>query len=125
VTVERVIGLLAVTGMRIGEVIRLDLVDVDLDNGTLTIWHPNFNKNHQLPLTASTVDALRRYQRRRPRLGASPRTGGFFVSPDGDRLSYSRFHQTFIALRHAAGVPSVPWPRRSRIHDLRHAFTEA
>jgi integrase/recombinase XerD len=37
VTVERVIGLLAVTGMRIGEVIRLDLVDVDLDNGTLTI----------------------------------------------------------------------------------------
>jgi integrase len=69
-----VIGLLAVTGMRVSEALGLDCEDVDLDAGVLTIRKSKFGKSRQVPLHPSTVRALARYERHREELSPRPMT---------------------------------------------------
>jgi site-specific recombinase XerD len=80
-TYETLIGLVAVTGMRSGEAVRLDRADVALDKGLITIWDSKFGKSRQLPLHPSTVTALRDYSRRRDSLSPAPQEAAFFVHP--------------------------------------------
>ena len=54
-TYRTLIGLLSVTGMRIGEAIRLDDHDADLRHGVLTVRETKFGKTRELPLHRSTV----------------------------------------------------------------------
>ena len=72
-TYRTLIGLLAVTGMRVGEAIRLDNDDVDLRHGVLTVRQSKFGKTRELPLHPRTVDALRAYLRVRDRPSARRR----------------------------------------------------
>jgi integrase/recombinase XerD len=72
VTLETLVGLLAVTGLRIGEALRLDRDDVDLVEGVLTIRFTKFGKSREVPLHASTVAALTAYTRRRDELHPRP-----------------------------------------------------
>ncbi len=121
-TFATLVGLLAVTGMRIGEAIGLDHGDVDLAGGWLTIRFGKFGKTRQLALHPSTIEALNTYRRLRDR--SAPRTGtsAFFVSTAGTRLIYCNVHNTFHRLVQLAGL--TPWSAscRPRIHDLRHTF---
>ena len=73
-TYRTLIGLLAVTGMRVGEAIRLDRDDVDLAHGVLTVRDTKFGKSRELPVHPSTVKALRDYARERDRLCPEPTT---------------------------------------------------
>ena len=68
VTYRTLIGLLAVTGMRVGEAIRLDRDDVDLAHGVLAVRDTKFGKSRELPVHPSTVKALRDYAHERDRL---------------------------------------------------------
>lgn len=68
-TITTLIGLLAVTGMRIGEVIALDDEDFDTEHGLLIVRAAKLGKWRQIPLHPSTVTALQGYRRR----AASPR----------------------------------------------------
>ena len=113
------IGLLAVTGMRIGEVLRLNTVDVDWDTGVLTVWLSKFNKSRHVPVTASTLAALNRYRDQR---GRHPviKQPALFVSPDGRRLSYPTFGRAFHTLLEATGITAASG--RARIYDMRHSF---
>jgi integrase len=120
-TYETLIGLLAVTGMRIGEAIRLDRDHVDLDEGIVTIWNSKFRKSRAIPVHPDTVDALRRYARRRDRCCPHPRAPSFFLSTTGTRLHSSGIHDVFARLVQTAGVGHDS-PRRPRPHDLRHTF---
>jgi integrase/recombinase XerD len=124
-TTETVIGLLAATGMRIGEVLRLDDSDVDYRDGTLTVWQTKFGKSRLLVLSASTLDALRDYQQLRRRLAPAATSAALLVSPAGGRLGYNQFHAAFVNLLATTGIPTRSQPRRPRIHDLRHSFTVA
>jgi integrase len=63
-TYRTLIGLLAVTGMRIGEPISLDCDDFDAGSGMVTIRQGKFDKARALPLHPSTVAALDDYLRR-------------------------------------------------------------
>ena len=119
-TYQALIGLLAVTGMRVGEVIRSDVKDLDLATGTLTVRGSKFGKSRQLPLHPSTTDALRRYLRRRSRSTAI--TPALLVSTAGTRLTYSNVHRTFAQLTARAGIGPRSTASRPRIHDLRHTF---
>jgi integrase/recombinase XerD len=67
-TYETLIGLLSVTGMRVGEGLRLDRDDVDFDEGVLTIWGSKFGKSREVPLHRSALDALNAYAQRRDEL---------------------------------------------------------
>jgi integrase len=121
-TYRTLIGLLAVTGMRVGEAIRLDRGDLDLAHGLLVVRDGKFGKTHQLPLHESTIRALRDYLRLRDRLQPLSRTPALLVSPAGTRLLYCNVHATFRQLREAAGLRPRSACCRPRIHDFRHSF---
>ena len=87
-TYRTLIGLLSVTGMRVGEAIRLDRDDVDLAHGVLRVRDTKFGKSRELPVHASTVDALRDYLRLRDRACPEPRIDAVLISPAGTRLLY-------------------------------------
>ncbi len=67
-TYETLIGLLAATGMRISEAIKLDRTDIDWAEGVLLVRESKFNKSRYVPLHATVLDALERYARRRDEL---------------------------------------------------------
>lgn len=124
-TWQTVLGLLAVTGLRVSEACRLDRSDVDLKRDVLTVRDSKFGKSREVPVHASTTIALRDYDRQRDQLCPAPVVGSFFVSTRGTRLDSSNMPPTFAALLAAAGIDPVPGRRRQRIHDLRHSFTVA
>jgi integrase/recombinase XerD len=99
-------GLIAVAGMRIGEALRLDRDDVDLDSGVLTIRNTKFGKSRQLPLHRSTTAALARYDRTRDELCPRPRSPTFFVSTRGNRMDKSAVQKAFRDLCRRSGPGS-------------------
>jgi len=119
-TTETVIGLLATTGMRIGEVLALDDTDIDGDRSLLIIRLAKFDQERLVPLSPSTLAALRRYQERRRDLCPAPSTGALLVNKRGRRLGYSAFRMAFKELSARTGLPDG-----ARIHDLRHSFAVA
>lgn len=125
VTHRTLFGLLAATGMRIGEALRLDREDVDLDAARLDIHKTKFNKSRRLPLHASTVTALDGYARDRDRLLPGPVQPSFFVSTIGTRVAARRARAVFAGLIDDVGLQPRFGSGRPRIHDLRHSFAVA
>ena len=121
-TYETLVGVLKVTGMRIGESLRLDRHDVGWDEGVLTIWHSKFGRSREVPLHPSSLDALRAYVQRRDELCPDPTTASFFVSPAGARLVYTTVHKTFARLVDDAGFGPPSPGSRPCLHDMRHTL---
>lgn len=119
-TTEAVIGLLAVTGMRIGEVLALNVVDVDWDTGVVTVWLAKFNKSRHVPLARSTLAALAEYRQTSRCLVPDTTTPALFVGLRGRRLSYLGFATAFADAVNATGL-GAPSGRLS-IHGFRHSF---
>lgn len=122
VTYQTLIGLLAVTGMRVGEAINLDRDDFDARSGVLVVRHAKFNKTRELPLHATTVAALRRYLSGREQQRRPERTAALFISSAGTRLLYCNVQWAFQRLVRQAGLHARTRACRPRIHDLRHSF---
>lgn len=118
-------GLIAATGMRCGEALRLDGTDVDFDTGVVTIRLTKFNKSRQLPMHPSTLEALARYLRERDRLCPRPAQPSLFVSTVGTRLAGRRVRAVFAGLVKQAGLEPRFGSGRATIHDLRHSFAVA
>ena len=121
-TYRTLIGLLVVTGMRVGEAIALDRSDFDSSNGLIIIRKGKFDKSRELPLHSSTVDALRCYLRRRDRPHSPATTPALFVSTSGTQLLYCNVQWTFARLVCNAGIKPRSVSCRPRLHDLRHGF---
>jgi integrase/recombinase XerD len=121
-TFETLVGLLVVSGLRIGEALHLDRDDVDLDDGVLHIRQTKFGKTRDVPLHPSTVDALAAYARRRYQLSPRPRDPSFFVSTAGTRLRYDNVHLAWLDLVRRAGLAPRSERCRPRPHDTRHSF---
>jgi integrase len=120
-TYATLIGLLAATGMRVGEAIALDRDDVDQQEAILTIRDGKFGKSREVALHPTTLDALGRYAEERDRTFRRNAVPAFFVSLRNKRPIYQNVHHTFFRLVDAAGLAQRK-PRRPRIHDLRHSF---
>jgi integrase len=122
-TYATIFALLAVTGMRVREALRLRLGDLTADG--LVVRQTKFNKSRLLPLHTSTRSALDAY-RDRWRAAAEPEEP-LFISRRRSAVKYSTFGKIFlrvargVGLRPASGKVGDPlvWPR---IHDLRHTF---
>lgn len=121
-TYTTLVGLLAVTGMRVGEAIRLDRSDLDHGRGLLTVRRSKFGKSRQLPLHPTTTAALRAYLRTRDRHIREPRSTALLVSTAGTRLFYSNVHLAFQKLTRTAEIAPRSAACRPRLHDLRHTF---
>lgn len=122
-TFRTLIGLLACTGIRIGEAIRLDRDDIDLTNGLLTVRDSKFGKSREVLLHPSTVVALREYATVRDRLCPHPTQPSFFITTRGTRLCHPTIYQPFRRLLAQAGITHPTPGRNVRAHDLRHSFT--
>jgi len=88
---EALFGLLAASGMRIGEALGLARGDVDLDAGVITIRHAKFDRTRLVPLHDSTTAALRAYTATRDRLCPRTAADAFFCSSVGSRVSTARW----------------------------------
>jgi integrase len=117
-TLSTVIGLLASTGMRISEALRLRAADVDLKNRVITVRESKFHRSRLVPLHATVVAELAQYHKRRQR--DFPRSDSFFVSQQGAPLPYGIIQRAFHEL--VEGIPSRGGRPRPRLHDLRHTY---
>lgn len=121
-TYETLLGLLASTGMRIGEAMRLDDPDIDWVNAVVTVNNSKFGRSRFVPVHPSTLSALRAYTDLRDRLCPHPNAPSVFVSSRAARLAHSTINATFHQLLDQAGLDRRSTGGRPRVHDLRHSF---
>jgi integrase len=119
---EALFGLLAVSGMRVGEALALERDDVDLADGVITIREQvaKLGRARLVPLHPTTVDALERYAAARARLCPRSRSTAFFLSATGSALDRSAVGKTLRTLTTALGLRTATV--HPRTHDLRHSF---
>ncbi len=122
VSYEALFGLLAVSGMRLGEALALQPGDVDLENGVITIRRETvkLERARLVPLHPTTVGALERYADSRARLCPAPRSDTFFLSSVGTRLDRSAVAKTLRALTTTLGLRTDTV--HPTAHQLRHSF---
>jgi len=120
-TYQTLIGLLAASGLRIGEAIKLDRSDLDWTQGVLLIRESKFGKSRLVPLHPSSMQALKGYAQLRNQLLPRPKDASFFVSLKQKRLLYAVVQLTFRQLIDNAGIGAGA-PSPPRLHDLRHTF---
>ena len=120
-TYTTLLGLLAATGMRVGEAIGLDQHSIDWGRSLLTLSHCKFGKSRQVPVHCSTITALHDYAKARDRLHPRRRTPSFFISSAGTRVIHQNFHHVFLRLVRLSGIGGRRG-RRPRLHDFRHTF---
>ncbi|HNB23723.1 MAG TPA: tyrosine-type recombinase/integrase [Candidatus Melainabacteria bacterium] len=121
------IGLLAVTGMRISEATNLKIRNVDLRRGVITIEKGKLGKSRLLPLHASTVKVLAKYLELRGQYSQGNSSELLFINRVGKQLDQGTIRRTFYALSWSAGlrrkrVCATGKFTGPRIHDLRHQF---
>jgi integrase/recombinase XerD len=112
-------GLLSVSGLRVGEAQNLQLPDVDLDTGVLTIRGAKFGKSRLVPVHGSTRKVLADYIARRERMWARrPVSPYLFVSNWGNRLDGGDIRRTFYALSRQIGLRGPADSHGPRLHDI-------
>lgn len=121
-TFHALLGLLSVTGLRLGEALRLRLDDVDLDAGVLTVRGTKFGKSRLVPIHGSTRDVLASYRARRATHLHGCEAAHFFVTRTGHRLDAADVHRTFYRLSRAIGLRGPQDSHGPRLHDFRHRF---
>ena len=119
-TYRALVGLLAVSGMRIGEAIALERDDVDFGSAQLTVWRTKFGKSRLVALHPTSVEALAAYASVRDELCPRPKGPSFFVSSAGTRLVYCNVSSLFHKLVGLAGLVPRSERCRPRLHDFRH-----
>jgi integrase/recombinase XerD len=119
---QALFGLLAVSGMRVGEAAGLGRDDIDLDAGVITVREQiaKLEEARLVPLHPTTVEALGRYASERDRLCPTPRSSQYFLSSVGSALTRSEIAKTLrkltttLELRTDTVHPVA--------HQLRHTF---
>ena len=119
-------GLLAVSGLRIGEALGLRLDDVDWRAGVLTIRGTKFGQSRLVPLHRSTTRALHAYCARRSRyFGRRHHSDYLFVSKRGNRVDGAEARRVFYRLSRQVGLRGPKDSHGPRLHDFRHRFAVA
>lgn len=121
-TTQTLIGLMAVTGIRVGEAIGLDRDDVDRSGQLIRVIDGKFAKSREVAVHETTIAALDRYTEVRDRICRSPRCDAFFLSRNGTRLLYQCVRPVFMRLIAACGLEHRSPNSPPRPHSLRHSF---
>jgi len=116
------LGLLSVTGLRIGEALDLKIEDVDLGQAVLTIRAAKLGRTRLVPIHPSTCAVLADYlQRREQFLRQRRRNSSYvFISNRGTRLDVGRVHRAFYTLSRQTGLRAADASKGPRLHDFRH-----
>ena len=121
-TYHALLGLLSVTGMRVGEALRLGIDDVDLDNAVLTVRGTKFGKSRLVPIHTTTRDVLASYRTRRANHLGDSNSTHFFITRTGNRLDGGDVRRTFYDLSRQIGLRGMHDSHGPRLHDFRHRF---
>ena len=119
-------GLLAVTGLRVGEALALDDIDVDTDEAALHVRHAKNHRNRTVPITPCTAERLARYRSLRDRILRAPDTPAFFRAERGQRVTKASAEHNFARVGQENGLRERQSSGRRgtgpRLHDLRHTM---
>lgn len=123
-TLYTMIVLAYCAGLRRSELAWLDLGDVDLQSGTITIRETKFYKTRILPLSDSVLTEMRAYIDARRRAGASqdPQSGLFWHAHFNDRYSCEAVTTMITNVMRRAGLKPASGRTGPRVHDLRHSM---
>jgi len=124
-TYSTLFGLLAVTGLRISEIVALDRDDVDLDAAILSIRRTKFGKSRLVPVHDTVRGVLAEYAEHRETHFPKPRTPAFFVSRWGMRLNDYTVRYNFVQVSKRIGLRAPSDRRGPRLHDFRHGLAVA
>jgi integrase/recombinase XerD len=116
------VGLLAATGLRLGEAIGLNRQDVNLEQGLLTVREAKFHNARLVPLHRTTRARLREYARGRDHQCPHPQSSAFFLAEPGQRLAPSTVRHWFVTAACQIGLRTPSQRHGPRLHDLRHRF---
>jgi len=121
-TFSTIVGLLACSGMRIGEVLALQWRDIDWDQKTVIVRNSKKLPMRLVPLDSSTMIQLLQFSRRWH--GEKMRTGDepFFTSPDGGFIVYKNFRRIWEQALMKVGMAKKHHGKNPRLYDLRHTF---
>jgi integrase len=124
VTFTTLIGLLLSTGLRVGEALRLQVTDVQLDEAPprLVVTQTKFRKSRLVPLHSSAAEALRGYAKRTRHIAHDRRCQAFFVSAHSRPLHYHTVSRTFLLLARRIGLRGPAKHKRPTLHGFRHTF---
>jgi integrase/recombinase XerD len=111
-------------GLRIGELVRLTLADVDLKENVVQIRNAKFFKSRSLPLASSVSLVLKDYLEVRRELGGSsePASGLFWKESGGGSYSYGGIRNLLTEALRRASLKPLRGRVGPRIHDLRHSM---
>ena len=125
-TAHAMLTLAYCAGLRLGELVRLDIGDLDLVAGTITIRNSKFYKSRRLPLDPSVMVVLRQYLAERAAVGApATRAAPLFwrqMRLGGGRYSAVATSGMLITVLRRAGLKPATGRRGPRVHDVRHSF---
>lgn len=111
--------LLYACGLRVGEALRLQGSDVDLDEGVITIRQGKFRKDRLVPMSPSLHTYLRQYD---ARIGKRAADAHFLPAPHAGAYGARAAYQTFRWMLRAADISHGGRGQGPRMHDLRHTF---
>ena len=115
-------GLLAATGMRLSEALRLERKDLNLDQPSLTVRETKFKKSRLVPIHASTAKVLAVYRKATLATARHPGVETVLLTAEGQPIPKRTIHNTFDRLRRRLGWVARGGHAQPRIHDLRHTF---
>ena len=115
------IGLLYATGLRIGEALGLNIIDMELKDRRLCVRKGKQNKDRYVALQESSVIALQQYLAVRLKQPPGGLDSPVFTGANSERLKYSSFSRVYRKLlrQENIGKDAATFPC---IHDLRHTF---
>jgi integrase len=123
-TYRTVFAVLYCLGLRIGEVSRLQLGDVDLSARTLVVRRTKFGKDRLVPFGPRLAGELETYLATRRR-GRTPADAAVFPGVRGAALSTNSMRRVFGGLCREVGIGASESGATPRVHDLRHSFAVA
>ncbi len=106
-------------GMRVSEVLRLEVADVNLERGILQVRDGKFHHDRLVPVANAMKARLQQYA---ITLGSRPTEAPFFPAPDGGPYRPNSIYYTFRQLLRRCGIPHGGRGNGPRLHDLRHSF---
>jgi integrase len=122
VTMRILLGLLAASGLRVGEALRLTDADLDRDPWLLRIRQSKFRRSRLVPIATSTGEALAEYTRVRNACLKPRHAQTLFAFDNGRPLTLAQADYAFKVLRTRLGWDRDVNGRWPRLYDLRHTF---
>ncbi len=121
-TMETLIGLAAVTGLRVGELLRLDRADLNVETDVLTVRNTKLGRSRHVPLHPTPTESLVAYGLRRDELFPRPIGDALFISTAGTRLRSGNLQAAFAEVVDLAGLPTPQGQNGPRLGNMRHSF---